>query len=178
MIILDIFKYFAAFVPKNALRRTFRVPSGEEYRRLMDEVLDSGDGRAQDGITDYIFGTDQDRLATVIGDVKGIYLFVEYDRVSSTINSATDRKDDRIHVAVTVACPVPDSTDLVGSAIVQDRCLEILSSIRRRMRDDDDLRRGINWMDYPATLTVFSSKALAASQGWSMEFDIYGIDIV
>jgi hypothetical protein len=46
------------------------------------------------------------------------------------------------------------------------------------MRNDDDLKRGIVWMDYPATLTVFSSKALAASQGWSMEFDIYGIDIV
>lgn len=178
MIILDIFKYFAAFVPKDALRRTFRVPSGEEYRKLMDAVLATGDDRVQDGITDYVFGTDQEKLSTVIGEVKGIYLFVEYDRVSSTINTVVDRKDDRVHVAVTVASPVPDSADLVGSSMVQDRCLEILSSIRRLMRDDDDLRRGITWMDYPATLTVFSSKALANSQGWSMEFDIYGIDIV
>ena len=79
---------------------------------------------------------------------------------------------------MTVACPVPDSKDLVSAAIINDRCLEILSSIRRRMREDDDLKRGIEWMDYPATLTVFASKALANSQGWSMEFDIYGIDIV
>ena len=118
MIILDIFKYFAAFVPKDALRRTFRAPDGKQYRALMDEVLSSGADR------------------------------------------------------------VPDAADLVGAAITQDRCLEILSSIRRVMRNDDDLKRGIAWMDYPATLTVFSSKALAASQGWSMEFDIYGIDIV
>lgn len=178
MIILDIFKYFAAFVPKDALRRTFRAPDGKQYRALMDEVLSSGADRVQDGITDFIFGTDTDKLATVITSVTGIYLFVEYDRVSSTIDATSDRKDDRFHVAVTVACPVPDAADLVGAAITQDRCLEILSSIRRVMRNDDDLKRGIAWMDYPATLTVFSSKALAASQGWSMEFDIYGIDIV
>lgn len=178
MIILDIFKYFASFVPKDALRRTFRAPDGKQYRALMDEVLSSGADRAQDGITDFIFGTDADKLATVITSVTGIYLFVEYDRVSSTIDATSDRKDDRFHVAVTVACPVPDVADLVGAAITQDRCLEILSSIRRVMRNDDDLKRGIAWMDYPATLTVFSSKALAASQGWSMEFDIYGIDIV
>lgn len=178
MIVLDIFRYFAAFVPKEVLRRTFRVPADGRYREVMGEVLAADSDREQHGLTDYIFGTDVEKLTTVISSVTGIYLFVEYDRVSSTINSATDRKDDRIHVAVTVACPVPDSADLVSCAVIQDRCLEILSSIRRFMREDDDLRRGIAWMDYPATLTVFSSKALASSQGWSMEFDIYGIDIV
>lgn len=178
MMVLDIFRYFAAFVPKDALRRTFRVPEAGLYREVMDEVLAADSGREQQGLTDYIFGTDAEKLTTVISSVTGIYLFVEYDRVSSTINSSTDRKDDRFHVAVTVACPVPDSADLVSCAVIQDRCLGILSSIRRFMRDDDDLKRGVVWMDYPATLTVFSSKALAASQGWSMEFDIYGIDIV
>ena len=99
MIILDIFKYFASFVPKDALRRTFRAPDGKQYRALMDEVLSSGADWVQDGITDFIFGTDADKLATVITSVTGIYLFVEYDRVSSTIDAATDRKDDRFHVA-------------------------------------------------------------------------------
>jgi hypothetical protein len=178
MIVLDIFKYFARFVPAAVLRKTFRIPDGDDYRALMEALLAEPSGREIEGITEYIFGTDPEKLATVISSVAGIYLFVEYDRISSTVNTATDRKDDRFHVAVTVACPVPDSMDLVSSAIINDKCLEILSSIRRRMREDDDLRRGIEWMDYPATLTVFASKALANSQGWSMEFDIYGIDMV
>ena len=178
MIVLDIFKYFAKFVPKDALCKTFRVPEGNEYHALMNDLLAEPSGREIEGITEYIFGTDQDKLTTVISSVSGIYLFVEYDRISSTVNTVTDRKDDRLHVAVTVACPVSDAVDLVGAAIINDKCLNILSSIRRHMREDDDLKRGIEWMDYPATLTVFSSKALANSQGWSMEFDIYGIDMV
>ena len=178
MIVMDIFRYFARFVPAEVLRKTFRIPDSDEYRALMSGLLDEPSGREIDGITEYVFGTDAEKLATVISSVAGIYLFVEYDRISSTVNTTTDRKDDRLHVAVTVACPVPDSKDLVSAAIINDRCLEILSSIRRRMREDDDLKRGIEWMDFPATLTVFASKALANSQGWSMEFDIYGIDMV
>lgn len=178
MIVMDIFKYFARFVPAEALKRTFRIPDGDDYSDLMKSLLSVPSGREIDGITEYVFGTDTEKLTTVISAVTGIYLFVEYDRISSTVNTATDRKDDRLHVAVTVACPVPDSKDLVSAAIINDRCLEILSSIRRRMREDDDLKRGIEWMDFPATLTVFASKALANSQGWSMEFDIYGIDMV
>lgn len=178
MIVMDIFRYFARFVPAEALKRTFRIPDGDDYSALMKSLLSAPSGREIDGITEYVFGTDTEKLTTVISAVTGIYLFVEYDRISSTVNTATDRKDDRLHVAVTVACPVPDSKDLVSSAIINDKCLEILSSIRRRMREDDDLKRGIEWMDFPATLTVFASKALANSQGWSMEFDIYGIDMV
>lgn len=178
MIVMDIFRYFARFVPAEALKRTFRIPDGDDYSALMKSLLAGPSGREIDGITEYVFGTDTEKLTTVISAVTGIYLFVEYDRISSTVNTAIDRKDDRLHVAVTVACPVPDSKDLVSSAIINDKCLEILSSIRRRMREDDDLKRGIEWMDFPATLTVFASKALANSQGWSMEFDIYGIDMV
>ena len=178
MIVMDIFRYFARFVPAEALKRTFRFPDGDDYSALMKSLLSVPSGREIDGITEYVFGTDTEKLTTVISAVTGIYLFVEYDRISSTVNTATDRKDDRLHVAVTVACPVPDSKDLVSAAIINDRCLEILSSIRRRMREDDDLKRGIEWMDFPATQTVFASKALANSQGWSMEFDIYGIDMV
>lgn len=178
MIVLDIFKYFARFVHREVLQKTFRVPNGNDYKALMNDLLAEPSGREIDGITEFIFGTDSDKLSTVINSVAGIYLFVEYDRVSSTVNTATDRQDDLFHVAVTVACPVPDSMDLVSAAIINDKCLEILSSIRRRMREDEDLRRGIEWMDYPATLTVFVSKALANSQGWSMEFNIYCIDKV
>ena len=165
-------------MPKDARRRTCRAPGGKQDRALMDEVLASGADRVQDGITDFIFGTDADKLATVITSVTGIYLFVEYDRVSSTIDATSDRKDDRFHVAVTVACPVPDAADLVGAAITQDRCLEILSSIRRVMRNADDLKSGIAWMDYPATLTVFASQALASSPGGCMAFDIHGLILV
>jgi len=103
---------------------------------------------------------------------------VEYSRVTSTIASKVDRKDDRFHVALSVAAPHPDNYDLVGSALDQDTTLALISAIRRHMRDDDDPQRGIQWMEFPATLSVWSSKELANSHGWAMEFDILGVDII
>lgn len=178
MIICDIFQYFAMFCPIRALEKAFQVPSGDSYRQLQQEVLSAPSDRRIDDIGDFIIGTDEDQLIKRITSVKGIYLFVEYDRISSTNNRTTDRQDDRVHVAITVATPEPDNIDLITHTLNQDKCLEIISSIRRRMRDDDNLKRGIaSWMDYPATISVWASKALANSHGWSMEFEISAIDL-
>lgn len=178
MLIKDIFKYFAAFVPVDVLRRTFQLSSGADYNAFKTEVLQEESDHRLQGITDFIFGIDADMIRQRITSVHGPYLFVEYSRVTSTIHRKVDRKDDRFHVAVSVAVPQPDNYDLVGSALDQDKTLTLISAIRRHMRDDDDPQRGIEWMDFPATLSVWSSKELSNSHGWVMEFDILGVDIV
>ena len=178
MFIKDIFKYFAAFVPVDVLARTFQLSSGQEYKAFKAEVLQAQSDHRLPGITDFIFGIDADMIRQRITSVRGPYLFVEYSRVTSTIASKVDRKDDRFHVALSVAAPQPDNYDLVGSALDQDTTLALISAIRRHMRDDDDPQRGIQWMEFPATLSVWSSKELSNSHGWSMEFDILGVDII
>ena len=178
MLVKDLFKYFASFVPVQALERIFQTPAGAGYAALKSECLTDESERRIEGITDYIFGINSDKIVKRISDVKGIYLFVEYSRITSTINTKVDRKDDRFHVAVSVAAPQPDNYDLVQSALDQDKTLTIISAIRQCMRDDDDPQRGLYWMDFPATLSVWSSKELANSYGWSMEFDVIGTDIV
>lgn len=177
MIVKDIFKYFAAFVPLPALRRCFQLSSGDDYKAFQREVLAAESDHRIDGITDFIFGIDAEMIQQRITDVKGPYLFVEYTHIASTVVSKVDRKEDRFHVGVSVAAPHPDNFDLVGSALSQDKTLTLISSIRRHMRDDDDPQRGIQWMDFPATLKVWSSKEMANSHGWTMEFDIVAIDI-
>lgn len=178
MLIKDLFSYFAAFVPIPALERIFQTPVGTDYADFMTECLTEASDHRLEGITDFIFGINSDKIVKRISDVTGVYLFVEYSRVTSTLNPKVDRKDDRFHVAVSVAAPQPDNYDLVQSALDQDRTLTLISAIRQRMRDDDDPQRGLYWMDFPATLSVWSSKELANSYGWSMEFDIIGTDIV
>ena len=177
MFIKDIFKYFAAFVPIPALKRSFQLSSGAEYKAFKEEVLaDESDHRLL-GITDFIFGIDAEQIRQRITDVKGPDLFIEYTRITSTVVREVDRKEDRFHIGLSVAVPQPDNYDLVASALDQDKTLALISAIRRKMRDDDDPQRGIQWMDFPATLSVWSSKELANSHGWSMEFDILAIDI-
>jgi len=170
--IKELFKYFSAFVPLPALAKTFQMPSGEEYDAFRQEILSLHSDRRLEGIHDFVFGADPEKLKQRISDVKGTYLFVEYARVTTTINQKVDRQDNRFKISVTVAVPEPDNLDLVSCTLNQERCFTLIETIRAKMRDDDDLRRGIVWMDFPATLTVWSSKALANSHGWSMEFDV------
>lgn len=176
--ILEIFKYFARFVPVAALENIFQLPTDAAYRALKDEVLaDTSDHRLQ-GLTDFVFGADADKLTKRITDIRGTYLCVEFSTVNSTIDSQVDVKTDLIRVGVTVATPHPDNYDLVATAIDQDKTLALLSAIRQYMRDDDDPQRGIYWMDYPATLSVWSSKELANSHGWTMQFNIKGVNVI
>lgn len=176
MFIKEIFKYFAAFVPVDVLARTFQLSSGNEYKAFKTEVLREESDHRLPGITDFIFGIDADMIRQRISSVRGPYLFVEYNRITSTIVTKVDRKDDRFHVAVSVAIPQPDNYDLVASALDQDKTLALIGAIQRHMRDDDDPQRGIQWMEFPATLSVWSSKELSNSHGWSMEFDILGVN--
>ena len=178
MFIKEIFKYFAAFIPVPALKRAFQLSSGADYDAFKKEVLQAASDHRMEGFADFIFGIDADMIRQRITSVTGPYLFVEYSRVTSNVLRKVDRKDDRLHVAVSVAVPCPDNNDLVGSALDQDKTLALISAIRRHMRYDDDPQRGIQWMDFPATLSVWSSKEMANSHGWTMEFDIVGVDII
>lgn len=176
--ILEIFKYFARFVPLAALENIFQLPTGEDYATLKQTVLSDTSDHRLPGITDFVFGADADKIAKRITDIRGTYLCVEFATIASSIDRQVDVKTDLIRVGVTVATPHPDNYDLVATAIDQDKTLALLTAIRQHMRDDDDPQRGISWMDYPATLSVWSSKELANSHGWTMQFNIRGINVV
>ena len=176
--ILEIFKYFARFVPVNSLEKIFQLPTGLDYSDFMAEVLTDVSDHRLEGLTDFVFGSDTDKLAKRITDIRGTYLCVEFASVNSTVDPKVDVKTDLIRVGVTVATPHPDNYDLVATAIDQDKTLALLSAIRQHMRDDDDPQRGIYWMDYPATLSVWSSRELANSHGWTMQFNIKGINVI
>lgn len=176
--ILDIFKYFARFVPKESLEKIFQLPVSDDYLALKEEVLADVSDHRLEGLTDFVFGADVALISKRITDIRGTYLCVEFATVSSTVDPQVDVKTDLIRVGVTVATPHPDNYDLVSTAIDQDKTLALISAIRQYMRDDDDPQRGIYWMDYPATLSVWSSKELANSHGWTMQFNIKGVNVI
>lgn len=175
--ILDTLKYFAAFVPLRALRNFFLFNGGGDYARLKDEILSAPADRRMDDITDYLFGINNESLRRRISSITGIYLLVDYANITSTIN-ATDCKKDTLHFAVTVAAPHPSDEDWVSEALLQQKCLDILSTIRRAMRGDWRDSDQTHWLVFPTTIAPFSSRELANSFGWTMEFDIEGVDIV
>lgn len=176
MILKQIFEYFSDFVPTDALGRIFLASTGTAYDSFKAAVLARTSSVRQSGLKDFIFGIEAESIQKRISSVGGPYLFVDYSTITSTIDPKVDVKSDAFHVAVTVAAPQPTDQDQVAEMLSQEQCLQIISAIRAKMRDDQD--DDVDWMRFPTSIQPFVSKALANSMGWTMEFDAVGIDIV
>lgn len=175
MHILDIFRYFAAFVPKEALMRVFNNEDGQDYHEIKMELLSASDELRIPQIKDFIFGIDASSVQQRITSVKGMYLFVDYGNATSYIDR-TDVKTDRQHISLTVAIPTADNADQLRKAIDQDNCLSVIKIIRDQMREDD-YKYGVNWLPSDAsTLQPFAAKELANSFGWSLDVNIEAVD--
>lgn len=178
MIIKDLFKYFAQFVPKDALRDIFYNPgaTGSAYLALKNECLALPDTRVQSSITDYIFGPDEASVRERISAAKGPFVFVDYSSATSYIDRV-DVKTDKMHIGVTVAAPTPEDADQPTLALLQDQMLEVICNIRRAMREDSYEDPTQEWLPMEAsTLTPFLAKALANATGWYLEVNMQMID--
>lgn len=177
MIIKDLFNYFSDFVPAAALGELFHASTGTAYDTFRAAAAARTSQRRIAQIQDFIFGIEAESLQKRISQVKGLFLFVEYSTITSSIDTVVDVKTDVMHVAVTVAAPQDTEQDQAAELLNQDNCLAILSTIRSAMRDDID-SDNVRWMRYPTSIQPFVAKALANSMGWTMEFDVAGVDIV
>ncbi|MGM9763355.1 MAG: hypothetical protein ACI3ZQ_04985 [Candidatus Cryptobacteroides sp.] len=171
-----LFLYLARFISREAAEGIFQNGSGKEYDEMERQLLSMDDSKRIRDIRHYIFGIDSEAVQKKISNVRGMYLFVDYAAITSSINSV-DVKDDSFHIAMTVACPLPENSDQMTEMIAQDKSLAALSAIRRSMRDDFELN-AVFWCRFPSVIQPFSAPALAHSIGWTMEFDVGGIDIV
>lgn len=176
-ILKKLFLYSSQFVSKEGVQRLFVLNTGHDYTQLQTEAVDVPDTFRNPDITDFIFGVDDRAVTQRISQVKGLYLFVDYSAITSSI-STVDVKTDSFHVAMTVARPSPEDQDQATEMIWQDRALDAMTAIRRRMRDDFDDGNPVFWLKFPTTMQPFVAHALANSLGWTMEFDIQGIDMV
>ena len=176
-ILKKLFLYSSQFVSREAAQRLFVLNTGHDYSVLQQEVLAVPDTFRNTDITDFIFGVDDRAVTQRISQVKGLYLFVDYSAITSSISSI-DVKTDSFHVAMTIARPSPEDQDQATEIIWQDRALDAMTAIRRKMRDDFDEGNPVFWLRFPSTMQPFVAHAMANSLGWTMEFDIQGIDMV
>lgn len=178
-ILKNTFCYFTRFVPVEALEAVFRLPSGTEHATLMKCVIDDfkDEPRRIEDIEDFIFSISQEGVQQRIANVKGTFLFVDYSAITSSVDRI-NVKTDRLHVAITVARPRPKDQDQATEMLWQDKMLDIISIIRKTMREDEGSAPSLWWLSFPTTVTPFHAPSLKNSMGWTMEFDIVGTDIV
>lgn len=90
-ILQDIFVYFARYVTSDVVDRFFTKASGDEdYIRLRTRARAAAEGRFPE-LTDYIFGVQEESVTRRIGQVKGVYLFVDYGGITPRRICATSR---------------------------------------------------------------------------------------
>ena len=176
-ILRSTFRYFTQFVPVAALEAAFRLPSGDDHEDLFRELTEMSPERRIGDIEDFVFSISQEGVAQRIANIKGVFLFVDYSSITSSIDKV-DVKTDRFRVAITVARPRPKDQDQATEMIWQDKMLDIISRIRTVMREDDAAAPSIWWISFPTTIQPFHAPGLQNCMGWTMEFDITGTDIV
>ena len=167
-ILQDIFVYFARYVTPDVVDRFFTKASGDEdYSRLRTRARAAAEGRFPE-LTDYIFGVQEESVTRRIGQVKGVYLFVDYGGITSSEDLRNVKSDD-FSLAVTVARPMSSTAlDMADELLVSDRLL-------RDMRSDDSdsfIRR----MLFPNDITPFYARELSNSYGWTLMFKMRGVD--
>ena len=176
-ILKKLLLYSSQFVSREGVQRLFVLNTGQEYSQLQKEMLEVPDTCRNPDITDFIFGVNDRAVTQRISQVKGLYLFVDYSAITSSISSI-DVKTDSFHVAMTIARPSPENQDQAEELLWQDKALDAMTAIRKKMRDDFDEGNPVFWLRFPTTMQPFVAHALANSLGWTMEFDIQGIDMV
>ena len=160
MILLLVLKYFSQFVTWDGLAKFFQSPSGMAYVRVQEEISLMKDDNRIEGLDNFVFGINNEAI----------------NIVSSL--SKQDVKTDVFHIAITVAASHPNDEDQCAETVLQSECLDILTTIREKMRDDVDLKYSIEWLPFPTTISPFVAKDLANSYGWTMELDLKAIDAV
>ena len=169
-ILQDIFVYFARYVTSDVVDRFFTKASGDEdYSRLRTRARAAAEGRFPE-LTDYIFGVQEESVTRRIGQVKGVYLFVDYGGITSSEDLRNVKSD------VTVARPMSSTAlDMADELLVSDRLLRVIAAIRDDMRSDDSdsfIRR----MLFPNDITPFYARELSNSYGWTLMFKMRGVD--
>lgn len=177
MILQDIFHYFCRYPSVDAVAKIFNKANGsEDYARMKAKAIGACKDRFPQ-ITDYIFGVNDERVKSQISMVQGIYLFIDYGNISTREN-ALKVKEDAMQLAVTVAKPLSSRTyDQAEEILITEELLDIITQIRQELREDRS-DPFVQRLSFPNDITPFFARELSNSYGWTLMFNITGIDMV
>lgn len=173
-ILIQLFKYFAQFVPKDVLKKMFVKSKDQQegYNEVASEVLAAPDDLVISGIDGYIFSANEKFLAQKIKNSHKTVLYVEYGAFSYTPNTMHGVKEK---LAVHVAYPYSGTNnDNLNEMLIMNRMHDILCSILDRMEtDQNDLNfcGDTNLIEFPAEIVAIDPPLFHDRTGWMAIFD-------
>ena len=171
--IIQLFKYFARFVSKEALSSIFIQPDPSRmagYAEVETEIMTAPDTRVIPAITRYVVSVNENFVAERIKNLHVFLLFLEYGKI--TLDH--DRMDGiRQTLALTLAHPFSDTnSDNLNEILLMNQALEILDRILRTMNEEQhelDFCGG-SLLKWPAEIQPVDPVAMHGCGGWSATF--------
>jgi hypothetical protein len=174
-LIINLFKYFAGFVPKSELAKIFIQPLSSRnagYSLIKAEVMASGNERVIPELEKYVFSINENFVSEKIKNSKSFILFVEYGKMSYNPEIAKGMQQT---VAVSVAHHFSDTNnDNPNEALLMNRCLELLTGILRRMQEDQhepDFCAGGELIHFPVEIQPVDPMSFYGCGGWMALFN-------
>jgi len=136
-LIIDIFRYYARFVPKSVLDRLFIQPAASRlpgYDQLRAEVMALPAARELPDLDTFVVSINENFVSERIKNAAGFILFVEYGAFSLDHTVAEGVVEQ---LAVTVVRNFSDTNnDSINELILMNRCFELLDTILQTMVAD------------------------------------------
>jgi hypothetical protein len=173
--IIQLYEYFARFVPKDVLKATFIQPAHSQfpgYAQIRADVLALPDDAVIPEFDTYTFSINENFVSERIRNSKKFLLFVEYGRFSLDF---TKPKGVQENLRIIVARNFSDgNNNNLQEVILMNRCLELLQQILFRMNAD---RNELNFcsfdelLHYPVEVMPFPLEFFYGCGGWIATFN-------
>jgi hypothetical protein len=169
-IIIHLFKYFAQFVPKEALGGVFIQPDRSRmagYTEIETEIMTSPDTNVIPDLKRYVVSLNENFVSERIKNLKGFLLFIEYGNISVNHDIADGIRQS---LTVTVVHPFSDTNgDNLNEVLLTNRALAILDHILRVMNEQQHALAfcGGTLLRWPAEILPIDPVTFYGCGGWS-----------
>lgn len=169
-LIQDVFTYFAKFPLKEGVLKNFNKAESYygDYPTFKDSITNMVIHFLVPTIKEFVFGVDESVVRKRIGEVSGMYLFVDYGNIQYS-QDHLKRNISEFHLAITVAIPIdPENIDYAEQVLVPDYCHAALQEIKNHMQADNT--PFVKQLEFPNEMTPFVARELHNSVGWTLIF--------
>lgn len=173
-VLIDFFKYFSKFVPKEVLQDMFKLPEASKekgYGQLMTEILNQSSDSIIDDISLFMFSANEKFVSDRIKDSnKDIILFVEYGSIKYN-PTATNGVKERLAITVAREFNVSNN-DALNEVLIMNQCNNILKNILKKMdADQNELDFCHSLINFPVELLPVDSTSFFGNCGWTAIFE-------
>jgi len=173
-LIIDLFKYYSRFVPKEALKKIFIQPEQTRkngYPEIETEVLSFPGTNVIEEIGTFIVSVNEDFLSERMKNAARFILFVEYGKFSITHGISNGALES---LSITVAHNLSkNNNDNLNEIILMNDCFKILDTIIRQMKEDQemlDFCGDSELIKYPVEYQVVDPVVFYGCGGWAAMF--------